>query len=327
MTMKLLFRIIGVVIILVILVAGGMVIYIKGFLPDLGDAPQISIDYSPENIEKGRYLANEVMGCVGCHAQRDYSLFAGPIIEETKGSGGELWDETLGFPGRMYAPNITPKALGDWTDGEIFRAITAGVDKNGDALFPIMPYHQYGKLPKEDIYAVIAYMRQLKPSDASYPDRQLDFPLNFIVNFMPKEATHHLYYDSDDIIKRGEYMITAAACYDCHTPMEKGQFIEEMEYAGGAEFPLKSGGVVRASNLTPDNETGLGNWTSEQFVQRFKMYADSSFVATKVPHNEFNTFMPWEYYANIKEEDLEAMFAYLKSLEPIYNPVVKFTKE
>lgn len=323
--MKKIFKIVVVILIVIIAGAGGMLLYVKTFLPNVGAAPDLNLKYTPEMIERGRYLAGSVMGCIDCHAQRDFSYFAGPVIESTRGQGGEFWDENLNFPGKMYAPNITPANLGTWTDGEIFRAITGGVDRDGNALFPIMPYHQYGKLPKEDIYAVIAYIRTLEPVEKDFPARELDFPLNFIVNLMPAKPTHHLESSSNDPVKRGEYLITAAACYDCHTPMEKGRYIEEMAYAGGADFRFANGDIVRAANITPDGETGIGNWTEEMFLSRFKAYADSAYVPKKATKGEFNTFMPWEYYSNLKEEDLKAMFAYLKSLEPMKNDVVKFS--
>jgi hypothetical protein len=324
--MKKFIKVVLILLVVIVVAIGGLLMYVGIYLPNI-DAPEsLKIESTPERIEHGRYLANEVMGCVGCHATRDYTRFAGPILEETKGSGGEKWDHGMGFPGTLYAPNITPTYLKDWTDGEVFRAITAGVDKDGNALFPIMPYHQYGKLPREDIYAVIAYIRTLKPTVEQFPARELDFPLSLIVNTIPKEGTHHLVADKSNPVKYGEYLITAAACYDCHTQMdERGQFIPEMQFAGGAEFPMVTGGIVRAANLTPDKETGLGNWSEEMFVNRFLMYADSSYIPHKVNQGEFNTYMPWEYYSKLKTEDLKAMYAYLRTLEPIHNTVVKFS--
>lgn len=323
--MKKFLKILLIIVIVVVIGIAGLLVYVTQALPSI-DAPEdLVVELTEERIERGTYLANEIMGCVACHGQRDFSKFAGPIIQSTVGSGGEYWGKNLNFPGKMYAPNITPSAIGDWSDGEIFRAITSGVDKDGNALFPIMPFHQYGKLPKEDIYAIIAYLRKLQPIEKTFPERELDFPLNIIVNLMPKEGSHHLQPNDQDLVKHGEYVISAAACFDCHTPMEKGRFIEDMAFAGGLEFPMPTGGIVRAANLTPDKKTGIGNWTKEMFVARFKAYSDSTYESKTINHGDFNTYMPWEYYANLKEKDLEAMFAYLMSLKPISNEVVKFT--
>ncbi|MCF8379163.1 MAG: cytochrome c [Bacteroidales bacterium] len=325
--MKKILKVLTYLLIVILVVVAGFIGYLKFYLPDIKTPTALSVEITPERVERGRYLANELMGCVGCHATRDYTKFAGPIVESTKGSGGELWDEKLGFPGELYAPNITPGSLSKWTDAELFRAITSGVNKDGEALFPIMPYLQYGKLPKEDIYDVIAYIRTLEPTATTYPTRKLNFPLNLIVNLMPKEGSHHLGPDTSDLVKHGEYIITAAVCYDCHTPMEKGRFIEEMAYAGGQEFTLPTGGIVRAANLTPDKSTGIGNWTKEQFVQKFKAYADSSYKPAVVKHGDFNSFMPWDYYAQIKTRDLEAIYAYLMTLEPKANKFKKFSPD
>lgn len=205
--MKKLFKFLLFLISLCILVFGGILVYLSAFLPNIDAPHDLKVNMTEENIKKGRYLANEVMGCVGCHAQRDFSRFAVPIVEESKGAGGELWDQRVNFPGTMYAPNISQTALRDWSDGELYRAITAGVDKDGNALFPIMPYLQYGKLPKEDIYAVIAHLRTLPPKEESYPERELDFPLNFIVNLMPASGSHHLAPNEFDLENMGSILL------------------------------------------------------------------------------------------------------------------------
>lgn len=313
-----------ILIVLVVVIFSGAA-YVYFGLPNIKAPENLKVDLTPERIERGKHLANEVMGCTGCHAERDFNKFAGPIIRETMGAGGEYWDESKGFPGKVYAPNLTPYHLGDWTDGELFRAITCGVNRDGKALFPIMPYLQYGKLPREDIYAVIAYLRTLEPVDKDYPEKEIGFPLSFIEKLIPAEGTHHLVPDESDPVRLGEYLVTAAACFDCHTPMDGGQYIEGMDFAGGMEFNLASGGIVRAANLTPDAETGLGSWTKDMFIKKFKAFDDSSFVAYEVPPGEFNTEMPWEYYSKLTETELGAMYEYLQSLTPVNNRVIKFT--
>ena len=94
--------------------------------------------------------------------------------------------------------------------------------------------------------------------------------------------------------------------------------------AGGFRMPMISGGAVFSANLTPDKKTGIGNWTETQFLARFKMYADSSYVPHNVNKGEFNTMMPWGYYSRMNEEDLKAIFAYLQSIKLVENMVVKF---
>ncbi|HEY5919236.1 MAG TPA: cytochrome C, partial [Chryseolinea sp.] len=96
-------------------------------------------------------------------------------------------------------------------------------------------------------------------------------------------------------------------------------------FGGGREFGFPDGSRVSSANITPDKETGIGNWTREQFVARFKMYTDSSYVLPSVGPGEFNTIMPWTMYAGMTEEDLSAIFAYLQTVAPISNQVTKFS--
>lgn len=313
------------VIFIILLVAIGSVItYIKIALPNVGPAPDITVDITDEKVEHGKYLANHVMLCMDCHAVRDFSLFAGPPIPETLGAGGEEFNREMGLPGRFIAPNLTPAALGDWTDGEIFRAIVSGVSKDGSALFPIMPYPHYSTLDEEDIYSVIAYLRTLEPVQYDLPDREIDFPVNIIINTIPMKPELTTKPSKDNIIDYGRYVITAAACMDCHTLIEKGEFVGE-PYAGGNEFPLPDGSVARSANLTP-HESGIGSWTKEQFVARFKAYSkENGYEYQKVSPGQFQTYMPWPMYAEMKTEDLEAIYAYLRTIPPVENNIELFT--
>lgn len=322
--MKKILKILGYVLLAVVIIVAGLLIYVKTMLPNVGPAPKLKVVLSSENIERGKYLANHVMLCIDCHSSRDWSLFSGPMIQGTRGKGGEIFDQKLGFPGKYVAPNITPFALQSWTDGEIFRAITSGVSKDGRALFNIMPHHNYGQLDRKDIEAVIAYIRTLEPIENETETSSSDFPMNFIINTLPKEPSFSNKPSPSDKLDYGKYMITAAGCIDCHTKQEKGEFVGEL-FAGGFEFKFPDGSIVRSSNLTSDKETGIGGWTSEQFINRFKVYADSSYVNAKVAVGSFQSTMPWTMYSGMRDEDLAAIFAYLQSLSPVKNQIERFT--
>jgi hypothetical protein len=148
----------------------------------------------------------------------------------------------------------------------------------------------------------------------------------------------------EDLIKRGEYLVTTIGCNDCHSPKKMGErgpeVIQELMLSGyPAERPvpkvsvdaLKNGwgmfnsdltsfvgpwGESFAANLTPD-QTGLGNWTEEQFkkalTQGKYMGVDGSRMLLPP--------MPWTNWANMKDEDVKAIFVYLQSLPPVKNSV------
>ena len=312
---------------ILIVFVSAAIIHIVFFLPNIPVDEYLTIGPTRDMIIRGEYLANHVMVCVDCHGTRDWTKFSGPMIPETEGVGGEEFDESMGLPGTYYAPNITPAAIGDWTPGEIYRAITTGVSRDNRALFPIMPYPYFGQLTDEDIHSVIAYIRQLPARPHAVPKSKNNFPMNIIVNTIPHISKKLEKPSSYDSVAYGKYMATASGCMECHTQVEQGQIIPERAFSGGREFPMPGFGMVRTANLTPDMDTGIGRWNKKRFVDQFKFYDLSNYNPPRVGKNEFNTMMPWTMYAGMTREDLGAIYDYLHSLEPIRNEVVKFTPE
>jgi mono/diheme cytochrome c family protein len=323
--MRLFLKIIGVLLLLAVLTISVVLVYVKFALPNVGDPEDLQIEYTAERIERGHYLANAVNVCMDCHSTRDWSHFSGPITPGTLGMGGDRFDQTVGMPGVFYARNITPAGISRYTDGELFRLITSGVTKEGRAMFPLMPYPYYGKMDPEDIYSVIAYLRTLPPIENAVPDSKADFPMNFIINTIPQPASFTKRPDPSDEIAYGGYLVNAGGCVECHTQVDKGRIIAGMEFSGGREFQFPDGSVVRSSNITPHPASGIGSWTRENFLARFKQYADSTYVERTVQPGEFNTIMPWTMYGQMTEQDLSAIYAYLRTVPAMDNKVTVWT--
>ena len=310
---------------IVVIAFAGLLTYIKTALPNVGAAPDIKIENTPERIARGEYLANHVTVCMDCHSKRDWTKFSGPLTPGTLGMGGERFDETVGMPGAFFSKNITPEGINHYTDGELFRLITTGVNKEGKAYFPLMPFTYYGRMDPDDIYSIMAYVRSLAPIKNDVPEHQPNLPMSFILNTLPQKADPQKRPDTTDLLAYGAYMINATACKECHTQVERGQIIPDLAFSGGREFQMPDGSIVRSANITPDAETGIGKYTEEAFIMRFKVYADTSYRPTEVAPGEFNTIMPWTMYAGLQRRDLAAIYAYLRSLQPVVNRVVKFT--
>lgn len=323
--MKKFLKIIGIILLLIVVGVGGLITYVKTCLPDVGPPPDLKVEVTPERLQRGYYLAHSVCVCMDCHSTRDWSRLSGPLLEGTLGKGGEEFNQDFGFPGRFFSRNITPAGIGSWTDGEVFRAITAGVSRDGGPLFPLMPHPNYGQLDKEDIYSVIAYIRSLQPIENKIEPPKFDFPMNIIINTIPKAGTFTAMPPKSDKLAYGKYLFTAASCSECHTKKDKGAPVPGMEMAGDFEFKLPKFGIVRSANLTPDEETGIGLWTEDFFVNRFKSLQDSSYVLPTVGEKQFQTVMPWMMYSTMKEEDLRAIYTYLRTLPAIKHRVEKFT--
>lgn len=321
--MKKILKYLGYFLAVIILGVVVLLLYVSMALPNV-PAEDITIEYTKARIDRGSYLANSVTVCMDCHSKREWNKLTAPLAPGTLGMGGDRFDQTIGVPGVFYARNITPVGISRYSDGELYRVITSGVTKEGRAIFPLMPYPYYGRMDKEDIYSIIAYLRTLTPINNEVPESKADFPMNFILNTIPQPANPQPRPERSDILAYGAYLTNATACMECHTDVNKGQIIPELAYSGGREFFFPDGSVLRSANITP-HETGIGSWTEDMFIARFKLYADSSYVPPVIPPGEFNTIMPWTMYGRMTREDLSAIYAYLRTVKPMDHTVEKFT--
>jgi mono/diheme cytochrome c family protein len=324
--MKTLIRILLVLVLVLLVVAGVGLCYLFLVYPVSQPPSAIKIEATPERLARGEYLALYVSGCIGCHSEPDTGKFSLPIKPGTHGKGGELFDEENGLPGKIYAKNITPAGIGSWTDGELLRAMTAGVSRDGTPLFPIMPYPHFGTMAEDDVHAIIAYIRTLKAIENTIPARTLNFPMNLITRTIPGPASFKPRPSPSDKVAYGAYIVNAASCGDCHTPIDdRGQPLPGRDFSGGQTFKnLATHFRVNSANLTPDADTGIGSWTEQQFVDKFKGFETPSNADLSPTEQTQNTMMPWTQFAGMTREDLAAVYAYLRTLKPVTNRVTKF---
>jgi len=324
--MKKALRVTFIIIGVIVAAFGGVITYVKVALPHVGPPPELTIQATPGRLARGEYLAIHVAACMDCHSQRDWNMYPGPVKPGSFGGGGEKFGKEIGFPGTVYSSNITSYALNRYTDGELFRVITTGQTKEGKALFPLMAYHNYGQMDPEDIMCIIAYLRSLPPIANDIPARQLDFPLNILVNTFPSKAAMAKRPDSNNVVAYGRYLAIMADCIECHSKVEKGALISGSEFGGGRPFNFPDGTVVNSSNITFDRETGIGAWDRNLFIRKFRRYADSGYALRPVSSGDPKTVMPWLTYSGMKENDLAAIYAYLQTVKPIRNAVKTFRK-
>ncbi len=319
--MRKLLKFIVILVVVIVVVAMGSVAYITQAMPHVPVPADLHVEATSARVVRGEYLANHVTVCMDCHSTRDWNKFSGPVQPGTLGKGGEVFDRSMNFPGRFVSKNITPFNLRKWSDGEIFRAITSGVSRDGHPFFPVMPYPYYNKLSTEDVYSIIAYLRTL-PEIPSQPEAsQADFPMNVIMHTIPEPA-HPMSLPKPTDADYGAYLVNAAGCRECHTKMENGKAVGE-PFAGGFEFHFPGGSVLRSANITPDQSTGIGAWDRDTFIRKFRQFADSSYVPTAVDWKagDMQTVMPWTMYGGMSEQDLGAIYDYLHALKPVVNRV------
>jgi mono/diheme cytochrome c family protein len=284
----------------------------------------VKVAMTPERIARGKVLFEQVCDCGGCHSQRDFTRFGGPTAPSGLGAGNVLSAFLEELPGTVVAPNITPDratGIGQWTDGEKIRAIREGIDKHGRTLFPMMPYTGYRNMSDEDVQSLVAYLNSLPPVNNALPETMLNFPVGLMIKGVPQPVGKVPPPQRSNRLAYGKYLVAIAGCGDCHTPLKRGQPVEDHAFAGGRVFAANVGTVVSA-NVTPDTETGIGKWSEEFFLKKFYDYKD--YVAQGPPQvssSKSFTLMPWLNLSQLPPEDLGAIYTYLKTLKPVHNAV------
>jgi len=286
------------------------------------------IEPTPTRLARGTYLAEHVVDCLMCHSQGKFDRFGIPRVPGTEGKGGFAFGKDFDIPGIVYARNITPDpetGIGAWTDGEILRAMREGVDRHGDALFPMMPYAAYHEMSDEDARAIVVYMRALRPVRNAVPPKKVNFPVNLLIKGAPKPVEGALVApDSKDAVAYGKYLTIIGGCRGCHTPEPRpGQPIPGRDYSGGRTFKGPWGRNV-TPNLTPHKDAYLGRATKEEFIGRFRSFATLTGDAAPVASPGRNTLMPWLALSGATDEDLGAIYDFLKTLPPVENKVNPF---
>ncbi len=315
----------------VAIVVGGLAVVVGGafavlytVFPMVSEAESIRIERSTDRVTRGQYLAHHVFVCIDCHSEREVDVYAMPPVRSLEFGGDLAYTREMGMPGTIVSRNISPGALREWSDGEIVRAIAAGVSRDGHPLFPLMPYQAYGTLDREDINAVVAYLRVTSPVNRPIPDTKVDFPMNLLMRLMPRDPTFRTKPHPRDPVAYGHYLVTSAGCGDCHTQRDAQGNLTGPEFGGGQEFLVPERFLNRSANITPDPETGIGAWTKDAFIARFKSRTEADYRAMPAPRGQPNTVMPWWGYAGMTPEDLGAIYEYLRTVAPMKNRVVTF---
>ena len=287
--------------------------------------PAVSAPGDAAALARGRYLATALCACDACHSPRDWTRPAGPQDPSRAFHGGDNAGprDGLGAGAVLHAPNLTPTRLGPWSDGELVRAITAGMGRGNHPLFPSMPYREYQALALDDALALVAFLRTLPPAPDATPERVLPFPLGLVVNGIPRPVTLRPQAPAPGSPEYGEYLTRSAGCVWCHSEVDGfGRVKAGGELSGGHAFPVPApgSGTVVSANLTPDPETGLGTWTREAFLARFRQADAAAPLAPGAP----NSVMPWASYRALTDQDLGAIHAFLQGLPARRRPVVKY---
>ncbi len=258
-------------------------------------------------LERGRYLVEGVVACGNCHTPKTDE---GLPDKEMQFAGAFVIEEPV-F--RAYAPNITmdrETGIGTWSDEEIVRSIRDGVRPDGTIIGPPMPSFLYRGISDNDISAIVAYMRTIKPVRHTVP--KSEYRISLPPAWGPP-VEHVPEVSQEDRLAYGEYLAGPLGhCFECHTPIFDGKHDFSMKGAGGNVYHGIFGQEITAvaTNITPHPVMGIGAWTDEEIKTAITrgIRPDGSKLAP---------VMGFSYYEKITEEDLDALVLYLRSLPPL----------
>lgn len=269
------------------------------------DAPYPDIKASTDSaiILKGKQLVFGPAHCADCHskANPDSLMALGQPVVLTGGFEFKLPIASI------YSKNITPDAetgIGRYTDQEIARALRYGVAPDGRAYFDFMPFHNTSD---EDLTAIISYLRSQPAVRNEVPENSFNLIGKTVKAFLIKPVGPNgdvpVSVKKDSTVEYGKYLaFNVANCSGCHTKRDlmTGAFTGTY-FSGGLEID----GFV-TPNLTTDPGSHIATWDEQKFMTRFR---EGKKIATSP--------MPWNSFKRMSEDELKAVYRFLKTLEPV----------
>ena len=269
-----------------------------------------SANKSPEAFENGKVLVYSI--CGGCHYNLSTNKFIGTQIHEVPG-----------FIGKVYAANLTNSKTNGipphYSDAELKYLLKTGIARDGR----FIPYMLRPNMADEDLNAIIVYLRSddhaITAADTTIGLTHFSPPGKMVMDMMAKPLPFKPGIkrpSESDPIATGRYLVDNIGCFHCHS-----HSLTSLDYldpekskgymAGGLKFTSPTGNKIYASNLTPDKQTGIGNYTENQFRSALK--------EGEAPGGKLHPPMP--EFKLLKDQDLDAIYAYLQSIPAKYHKV------
>jgi mono/diheme cytochrome c family protein len=269
--------------------------------------PNIRASADSATIARGRHLVFGPAHCINCHNPNNPDSLAA-LGQDPPLTGAVAFNLPLGT---IYSKNITPDkatGIGNFSDGEIARALRYGVHPDGTPVYDFMPFHN---LSDEDLRAVISWLRAQKPVYHKVPaDRPnaLGYVVRaFLVKPVGPSGPVPAAVKADTTAAYGKYIThSIAECNGCHTQRDISGAFTGAPFAGGGNIE----GFV-TPNLTPDSSSRLFNWSQQDFIKRFRK-------GKLVPGSP----MPWYSFGRMSDDELKAVYQYLRTLKPAKMPAV-----
>lgn len=277
-------------------------------------AATVNAQANKDLLVQGQYLFAIAGGCA-CHT----------VPKETYHTGGRAFPIPLGT---VFSTNITQDketGLGSWSDQQIHDAMNAGIRRDGSRLLPVMPYEAYSGMAQQDLKSLVAYMKTLTPVKKATPDLKTWAPM---VRSVAVPVYLRVFGGSSNSpaqapksgVERGRYLVNhVSICGDCHTPRNSIGVPNRSQYLAGTV--AKNGPLgEEVPNITPDKETGIGDWKREDIAELLITGTKPDFDNVQGLMSEVIQGTP-HGYKDMRREDALAIADYLKSIPPIKNKI------
>jgi len=264
-----------------------------------------------ESLERGKNLVYNV--CAGCHYDPKMKKFIGKSLNDLPKIAGHLYSANLTH---STTNGIPPH----YTDAELFYLLRTGISKSGK----FMPYMMRPTMADQDINDIILFLRSNDEALAAADTTVGKTHINFIGKIGLRLASKPQPYnkgiprpDENNSVAHGKYLIGVIGCYHCHSKKVLGLNYLEPEkskgyLSGGMKLKDPKGKRLRGPNLTPDTATGIGNFSEMDFTRAVREGITPSGDSLSPPMGK---------YKHLTDEQVKALYAYLRSLTPVHHKV------
>lgn len=263
------------------------------------------------SAERGKNLAFII--CAGCHYAPAAQKFMGKHLNDLPK-----------IAGRMYSANLTHSATDgipdSYSDAELFYLLKTGISKSGK----FMPYMMRPMMADEDINDLIVFLRSDDPSLEAADTTVGKTHINFLGRAGIRLAAKPQAYtksvprpDETNPAAYGKYLVSVIGCFHCHSKKVLALNYAEPEKTkgylqGGIRLKDPEGKRLRGPNLTPDNETGIGKFSKEDFKNA---------VMNGITPSGRKLSPPMPKLVHLSDKQVDALYAYLRSIPAVHHKV------
>jgi mono/diheme cytochrome c family protein len=274
-----------------------------------------TIKTNQQSLARGKNLAFAI--CGGCH----YDPAVGKFI-------GRPLNDLPKIAGHLYSANLTQSKTNgvppNYTDAELFYLLKTGIAQNGE----FMPYMMRPMMADEDISDIIAYLRSdyeaVATADTTVGHTQINFIGKTGIRFASKPQPYNKGVprpNENDPVAFGRYLVAVIGCYHCHSKKVLGLDYFNPENSkgylqGGIKLKDPKGKRLYGPNLTPDKETGIGNFSENDFKKAIQEGVTPSGRKLSPPMGKFKS---------LTNDQVHAIYVYLHSLQPVHHKIKRRT--